>query len=284
MNRPKIKSTLFRMLEDAGKVLKAAILKPKAIHKKGELDLVTATDKKCEKIIVRAIQRNFPSHAILTEESPPMGNSDCRWIVDPLDGTCNFAHSFPVASVSIAYEEAGKIQMGGVLDPFRGELFFAERGKGASLNGKKIHVSSTPLLNDALVCTGFPYNRRDHMEDYIGVFKTFLMRVQDLRRVGSAALDLCYVAAGRFDGYWEFHLQPWDKAAAMLIVEEAGGRLSNFSGDPLTLTDTQNLASNGKLHAEMLALAKPFRHVAKNNLNGIDFSTRMNSASVRFKK
>lgn len=263
MNKAKIKSILFEMLEDAGKVLKTAILKPKSIQKKSELSLVTATDKKCEQIILRAIRKHFPAHAILTEESPPMGNSPCRWIIDPLDGTTNFAHSFPMACVSIAYEEDGQIQMGGVWDPFRGELFFAERGKGAFLNGKKIRVSSINTLNNALVCTGFPYDRRDHLEDYVGVFKAFLMRVHDLRRTGSAALDLCYVAAGRFDGYWEFHLQPWDKAAAMLILSEAGGQLSNLSGEPLTLEDTQNLASNGKIHAEMLRLVKPFRHFTK---------------------
>ena len=263
MNRTQIKSTLFGMFEDTGKVLKTAILKPKAIQKKSELSLVTATDKKCEEIIIRAIQKKFPSHAILTEESPPIGNSSCRWIIDPLDGTTNFAHSFPVACVSIAYEEDGKVLMGGVFDPFRDELFFGERGGGAFLNKKKIRVSSIPKLNDALVCTGFPYDRRDHLDDYLGVFKTFLMRVHDLRRVGAAALDLCYVAAGRFDGYWEFHLNPWDKAAAMVILSEAGGTMTNLSGEPLTLTDTQNLASNGKIHAEMLAVSKPFRHITK---------------------
>ncbi len=263
MNKAKIKSTLFTMLEDAGKVLQTAILKPKSIRKKSELSLVTATDKKCEQIIVRTIQKNFPSHAILTEESPPMGHSSCRWIIDPLDGTTNFAHSFPISCVSIAYEEAGKVLMGGVLDPFRGELFFAERGKGAFLNGKKIKVSSTPTLNDSLVCTGFPYDRREHMDDYLPVFRAFLMRVHDLRRTGAAALDLCYVATGRFDGYWEFHLQPWDKAAALLILSEAGGKSSNLSGEPLTLEDTQNLASNGKIHAEMLKLVRPFRHITK---------------------
>ena len=263
MNRAKIKSTLFEMLEDAGKVLKTAILKPKSIQKKSELSLVTATDKKCEEIIVRAIRKNFPSHAILTEESPPMGNSSCRWIIDPLDGTTNFAHTFPMACVSIAYEEDGKVQTGGVFDPFRGELFFAERGKGAFLNGKKIRVSSTARLNDSLISTGFPYNRREHLEDYLGIFKVFLMKTRDLRRTGSAAIDFCYVAAGRFEGYWEFNLMPWDKAAAMLILEEAGGTLTNLSGEPLTLEDNQNLISNGKIHGEMLKLARPFRHIAK---------------------
>ena len=263
MNRAKIKRTLFGMLEDAGKVLQATLLKPKAIRKKSELSLVTATDKECQKIIIRAIQENFPGHAILTEESPPMGNSGSRWIIDPLDGTTNFAHTFPVACVSIAYEEEGKIQMGGVLDPFRGELFFAERGKGASLNGKKIRVSSTPVLNDSLLCTGFPYDRREKIDEYLPIFRAFTVKVQGIRRTGAAALDLCYVAAGRFDGFWELKLQPWDKAAAMLIIEEAGGRLSNFAGGPFTLEEVQNLVSNGKIHAEMLAVLKPFQNVGK---------------------
>ena len=263
MNSAQIKSALFDMLEDAGKVLKTALLKPKTIRKKSELSLVTATDKKCEQVIVRAIQKKFPGHAILTEESPPMGNSTCRWIIDPLDGTTNFAHTYPVACISIAYEEEGKVQTAGVYDPFRGELFFAARGRGAFLNGKKIRVSSTPVLNDSLLCTGFPYDRREKIDEYLGIFRAFTLKVQGIRRTGAAALDLCYVAAGRFDGFWELKLQPWDKAAAMLIIEEAGGSLSNFSGGPFTLADVQNLATNGKIHREMLAVLKPFENIGR---------------------
>ena len=251
------------MLEDAGKVLKTAILRPKTIQKKSALSLVTASDKKCEQIIVRAIRKNFPGHAILTEESPPMGSSSSRWIIDPLDGTTNFAHSFPIACVSIAYEEEGKIEVAGVLDPFRGELFFAERGGGAFLNGKKIRVSSTPLLDDALLCTGFPYDRREKIDHYLPIFRAFTIKVQGIRRTGAAALDLCYVAAGRFDGFWELQLQPWDKAAAMLIIEEAGGKLSNFSGAALTLEDVQNVAANAKIHRQMLEVLRPFQNTGK---------------------
>ncbi len=261
MNKPKIKSVLLKCLKDAGKVLKASINAKKSIEKKTILSIVTQIDKKCEKIIVRNIQKAFPDHAILTEESPPMGKSPCRWIIDPLDGTSNFAHSFPVSCVSIAYEENGVLQMGGVYDPFRDELFLGIRGGGATLNGKKIKVSKASHLDDALVCTGFPYNRRERPDEYLAVFKDMLLKVLDLRRTGSAAMDICYVACGRFDGYWEFNLQPWDKAAAMVILEEAGGKISDFKGQPLKLEHFQNVASNGKLHGKMLEIFKPYQNM-----------------------
>lgn len=262
MNQAKIKSTLLTAISKSGKLLKTSIHKRGKIEKKTELSLVTETDKKAEKIILRTIQGAFPNHAILTEESPPMGKSTSRWIIDPLDGTTNFAHTFPVACVSIAYEEHGELIMGGVFDPFRDELYFAERGKGAFRNRRKIHVSRTPWLSECLLATGFPYDRRERMNEYITLFRSFLMKVQDLRRAGAAALDLCYVASGRFDGYWEANLQPWDKAAGMLIVQEAGGRVSNFKGKPLTVDDYQNVASNGFIHKEMLEVIKPFEDLA----------------------
>ena len=256
-----MKSTLFEALHQAGKVLKVSISKRKVIQKKTELSLVTETDKKCERLVIKTIRKSFPDHAILTEESPPMGRSTSRWIIDPLDGTTNFAHSFPVACVSIAYEEKGQIILGGVLDPFREDLFFAERGKGAFLNRKRIRVSKARSLRDALLCTGFPYDRRKNPNQYLDVVKAFMMKCQGLRRTGSAALDLCYVACGRLDGFWETKLQSWDKAAGMIIVKEAGGRLSNFLGMPLTLDDKQNVASNGKIHHEMIQVLKRFRKV-----------------------
>lgn len=263
MNKAKIKSTLLKCLEDAGKVLKTSIHLKKKVEKKSELSIVTQIDKKCEKIIIGHILKVFPDHALLTEESDPIGKSGSRWIIDPLDGTTNFAHSFPVACVSIAYEENGVLEMGGVYDPFRGELFLGFKGGGATLNGKKIKPSSTPLLNDSLVCTGFPYDRREHPEEYLKVFKSLLLKTADLRRTGSAALDICYVACGRFDGYWEFNLQPWDKAAAMVILKEAGGKMTDFSGTPLNLQHIQNVASNGKIHSQMLETVKPFRNFLK---------------------
>ena len=262
MNRTKIKSTLLKALKESGKILKSTLAERRVVAKKSELSLVTASDKESEKIILQIIGANFPDHAILTEESPPRGKSSSRWIIDPLDGTTNFAHTFPVACVSIAYEEKGRVEMGGILDPFKDELFFAERGNGATLNGGPIVVSKTPALSESLLCTGFPYDRRERPDEYLAVFKAFMMKVQGIRRMGAAAIDLCYVACGRFDGYWEMNLNPWDKAAAMLMIEEAGGCLSNFSGQPLGLDDTQNVASNGFIHAEMLGVLNPFRKLA----------------------
>lgn len=261
MNKAKIKSTLLECLEKAGKELKRSLHAKKSIVKKSELSIVTQVDKKCEKIILQTIRKSFPDHAILTEESPPMGKSASRWIIDPLDGTTNFAHSYPVSCVSIGFEENSVLTTGGVYDPFRDELFLSFKGGGATLNGSKIKVSAEKKLNDSLICTGFPYDRRERMDDYIAVFKAMLMQVADLRRSGSAALDICYVACGRFDGYWEFNLQPWDKAAAMVILEEAGGTMSNFKGTRLTLSDIQNVASNGKIHPQILSVMKNFQTV-----------------------
>jgi myo-inositol-1(or 4)-monophosphatase len=263
MNRSKIKSTLLEALKEAGKVLKSSLTQHHTIEKKTELSLVTETDKLAEKTVIDIIKRDFPDHALLTEESPPWGNSGSRWIIDPLDGTTNFAHTFPVACVSIAFEQDGQLKITGVYDPFRDELFFASRGEGATMNQKSIRISETPLLSDSLLCTGFPYDRRERPDQYLSIFKAFMMKVQGIRRTGSAALDLCYVACGRFDGFWEFQLQPWDKAAAMLIIEEAGGKISNFKGKELTLLDGQNLASNGKIHRELLEVLEPFKHLER---------------------
>ena len=250
-------------LRRAGKILRSSIAQRRVVKKKSELSLVTATDKAAEKYILQIIRKAFPNHAILTEESPPLGSSPCRWIIDPLDGTTNFAHTYPVACVSIAFEENGRVEFGGVFDPFRGELFFAERGGGASLNGRPLRVSKTRSLSESLLCTGFPYDRRQRADKYLSIFKAFMMKVQGIRRTGAAALDLCYVAAGRFDGFWELKLQPWDKAAAMLIIKEAGGCLSNFQGRPLTLEDIQNVASNPRIHRPMLKVLKPFQMFGK---------------------
>ena len=263
MNREKIKSTLLRALAESGELLKSSLGERHVIAKKSELSLVTATDQESEKRILTRIRREFPDHAILSEESPAIGKSDSRWIIDPLDGTTNFAHTYPVACVSIAYEEKGVVEIGGVLDPFRNELFFAERGEGATLNGQPLVVSKNPALAESLLATGFPYDRREKMDEYLAIFKAFMMKVHGIRRCGAAAIDLCYVACGRYDGYWELKLNPWDKAAAALIVQEAGGSLSNFSGEPLTLEDTQNVASNGFIHAEMLDVLKPFQKIGK---------------------
>ncbi|HOE69072.1 MAG TPA: inositol monophosphatase family protein [Candidatus Omnitrophota bacterium] len=261
MNSTKIKSTLLEAIGKAGKVVRAAFGKEQRITKKGTFNLVTEVDKASEKAALSVILKRFPEHSILAEESPEVKGSGGCWIIDPIDGTTNFAHGFPLVSISIAFERNGLLEMGAVLDPTRNELFFAERGKGALLNGRRIGVSRVKKLVDALVVTGFPYDRKKNPGDYLAMLGAFLTKVQCIRRTGSAALDLCYVAAGRFDGYYEMKLNPWDKAAGMLIAEEAGGRLTDFSGDPLTLTSAQNLVTNGFVHGQMLSTLSPFRNL-----------------------
>jgi myo-inositol-1(or 4)-monophosphatase len=261
MKNTKIKRTLLEALAKAGKIIRSNFGKVQTITKKGEFNLVTEVDKASEKAVVELILKRFPDHSILAEESPAVTGSGCRWIIDPIDGTTNFAHGFPIVSVSIGFEQDGRLEMGGVFDPFRKELFFAERGRGATLNGKPIHVSKAQTLSDSLLATGFPYDRNKNPDDYLNMLRVFLTRIQGIRRGGSAAIDLCYVACGRFDGYYEMKLSPWDKAAGMIIVEEAGGRLTDFSGAPLTLAGLQNLATNGLIHTEMLALLEPFKNL-----------------------
>lgn len=258
MNMEKIKSTLLEALRKAGALARGAINAPKEVQVKAEYSIVTQTDMECDRMIVETIRREFPDHAFLTEESPASGQSSSRWIVDPIDGTTNFAHGYPVSCVSIAFEHEGKLLMGGIYDPFRDELFFAEKGKGATLNGKPIRVSGVSSLKESLISTGFPYDTRQYVDEYLAVFKQFLLASQGVRRAGAAALDLCYVACGRFDAYYEKNLQAWDKAAGMLIVEEAGGKISNYADQPLTLTDRANLASNGVLHNALLEILRPY--------------------------
>ena len=264
-----VRSTLLETLKNSGTILKESIRQKKVIAHKGELNLVTETDKRSEEQIVRTILSRFPDHAILTEESPARGRSPYRWIIDPLDGTTNFVHSYPVACVSIAFEDHGIMVLGGVYDPFRDELFFAEKGQGATLNDEPMVVSQNPRLADSLLGTGFPYDRRQYADEYLAIFKAFLMKVQGNRRTGAAALDLSYVACGRFDGFWELKLHLWDIAAAYLIIEEAGGRLSDFSGRPLNLSKLetevvpQTVASNGFIHEEMIETLKPFVGVGR---------------------
>jgi myo-inositol-1(or 4)-monophosphatase len=263
MKNTKIKRTLLEALTRAGKIIRSHFGKKQTITKKGKFNLVTEIDKASEKAVVELILKRFPDHSILAEESPAVKGSGCRWIIDPIDGTTNFAHGFPIVSVSIGFERDGRMEMGGVFDPFRKELFFAERGRGATLNGKRIHVSKAKTLEDSLLATGFPYDRNIRPDDYLSMLRVFLTRIQGIRRGGSAAIDLCYVACGRFDGYYEMKLSPWDKAGGMIVVEEAGGKLTDFSGAPLTLAGLQNLVTNGWIHAEMLAALKPFRHLGE---------------------
>ena len=268
-DREELRSTLLSSLEESGKILKETLLERKVVANKGELSFVTATDRRSEEQIVQNILHHFPDHAILTEESPARGQSPYRWIIDPLDGTTNFVHTYPVACVSIAFEDHGEITFGGVVDPFRKELFYAERGRGATLNGQPIVVSQNPTLEHSLLCTGFPYDRRRSADQYLAIFKIFMLKVRGVRRTGAAALDLAYVASGRFDGFWELKLRNWDVAAASLIVEEAGGKLSDFAGKPLILSERTNdwvpqlVASNGFIHEEMVEVLKPYVSMGK---------------------
>ncbi len=218
----------------------------------GKRDLVTEADKRSEQIIIDAIQSRYPDHRILAEEGTSTGGEgDYRWIVDPLDGTTNFAHRYPLYCVSIAVERAGETVVGVVYAPYMDELFVAVKGGGATLNGAPIRVSGVTELIGGLLCTGFPY-RLDGPTNNLTNWGNFVLRTQATRRDGAAALDICYVAAGRFDGFWELNLQPWDMAAGALVVQEAGGTISDPSGNRYRVDGNDIVASNGHLHALML--------------------------------
>lgn len=241
----------------AGDVLLHYAGREKQIELKGRADLVTVADRESEALIVGAIRKRYPGHAILAEESGLVeagsdGVRGPRWIIDPLDGTTNFAHRFPVYSISIGFEAAGRLECGVVFDPVRNELFHARRGGGAWLNEDPIGVSDVSDLPDALLLTGFPYGFRERPDEPLSLFRSFLIESQAVRRAGSAALDLCYVAAGRSDGFWELGLRPWDTAGGVTILREAGGRVSDFSGGPFSVDGREIVASNGRIHEAML--------------------------------
>lgn len=232
------------------------------IRFKGEIDVVTQVDLLAEAAIVELIRETLPDHRILAEEGTTGGSSpEHRWIIDPLDGTTNYSHGLPPFSVSVAYERAGVIEVGVIYDPTQEELFVAERGRGATLNGKPIHVSNVSMLRRALLATGFPYDQ-ERLGIALGQFATLATRAQALRRIGSAALDLAYVAAGRFDAYWEASIHAWDVAAGILLVTEAGGHVTTLGGSQFDLNapHLSILSSNGTLHQdvlETLAQARP---------------------------
>ena len=237
---------------EAGGLLRENVDKRGEIMFKGTVDLVTHIDRKSQEMIFRRLSAAFPGHGFLAEEGLSLpGTSDCRWIIDPIDGTTNFAHTFPVFCVSIALEQKGVVAVGVIYDPMRDELFEAVRGRGAFLNGARVRVSEIPELGKALLATGFPYDVRTSSFNNVREFNAFIVRAQAIRRCGSAALDLCYVACGRFDGFWELKLKPWDVAAGALIVEEAGGRVSDFEGRTFDPFNQRALASNGRIHEEM---------------------------------
>lgn len=240
---------------EAGKILREEFDRPAQISYKGDVDLVTQADKRSEEAIVARLAKYFPAHSVAAEEGTGHeGLSEFRWHVDPLDGTTNFAHGYPCFSVSIALAQRGALLVAVVYNPFYDELFAAARGGGATLNGKRIFVSKTDSLATSLLCTGFPVHKR-LANPNIHYYWDFTLRSHGVRRDGSAALDLASVAAGRFDGFWEFGLKPWDTAAGVLLVEEAGGRVSDFAGEPYQLGGPMILATNGVMHEEMRKVA-----------------------------
>jgi len=266
----KIVSTGRQAALAAGALLRLNYSKPHRITYKGAIDPVTESDLQSQELIVALIRRIFPDHGFLAEETAAAGGGEgpgpqasphpaseprpCRWIIDPLDGTVNFAHGFPAFCVSIALEVEGRLEYGVVYDPMRDELFEGRRGQGALLNGRAIQVSGIDRLDRALVATGFPYDIRERLPETLARLSRILGAVQGLRRAGAAALDMSYLACGRIDAFYEEHLKPWDTAAGLLLISEAGGRLTNFSGGPYDLYSPNILCSNGPLHEKLLTL------------------------------
>lgn len=241
----------------AGSFLRESVGNVKSVEQKlgQQRNLVSEIDKGSEAMIVRMIRERHPGHDVLAEESGAHGTtSDYRWIIDPLDGTTNFLHGVPIFSVTIAVEYKGSIVAGVTYDPNRNELFAAEKGSGAFLNGIRHHVTGASTLIESLLVTGFPYDLAERNDGILDHFSNFALAAQGIRRLGSAALDLAYVACGRFDGFWEVSLNPWDIAAGVLLVEEAGGKVTDLSGAPLSIYQKQIVATNGKIHDACLEI------------------------------
>jgi myo-inositol-1(or 4)-monophosphatase len=243
------------LAREAGAIQQSRFGCPNDIEYKGSVDLVTSVDRRCEAAITGRIRDRFPDHDMVSEESEsPLTGSPFRWHVDPLDGTTNYVHGYPCFSVAIALEVEGEMTMGVVYDPVRDEMFYGTKGHGAFLNGRRIRVSPTADLDHSLLATGFPYDIRRSRENNIDYFTRFSLVSQGVRQDGSAALDLCYVAMGRFDGYWEMKLASWDLAAGTLVVQEAGGRVSGFGGGRFRIESGEVLASNGCIHEQMISV------------------------------
>lgn len=241
----------------AGKLIMERFRTGFSVSHKGATNLVTEVDIAAEKFIVSRILKSFPDHSILAEENhSESARGTYTWIIDPLDGTTNFAHGFPVFAVSIGLEIEGELEWGVVYNPNLEEVFTARRGFGAFCNGSPIRVSEVDALKDGLLTTGFPYDIRTSPDNNLAHFSAFALRAQAVRRAGSASVDFCYVAAGRFDGFWEMKLNPWDCAAGYLMVREAGGLVTNFSGRPGSIYEREVIASNGLIHEEMLTLIR----------------------------
>jgi myo-inositol-1(or 4)-monophosphatase len=255
--------TAENIAREAGGLLREFYHRGVATEYKGDVDLVTEADRASEKLIVERLRIAFPEHGVYGEEGARSGlDNEFRWYIDPLDGTTNFAHGFPAFCVvlgcerrlpGLAADEDGEMVAGVIYDPLRDEMFSASKGEGATLNGRTIHVSKAKTLQESLIATGFPSHKR-HASPNVHFYQEFTLRSHGVRRAGSAALDLAYVACGRLDGYWEFKLNPWDTSAGYLLVEEAGGKMTHFDGGKFTLDSREIFATNGLIHAEMQAL------------------------------
>ncbi|HJU05236.1 MAG TPA: inositol monophosphatase family protein [Nitrospiraceae bacterium] len=256
--RDRFKATAIEAAQLAGRILIEQARIGVRVEYKDAVNLVTEADRRAEQAIIEVIEKVYPEHDMLAEERglTSVGESVYRWVIDPLDGTTNFAHGYPAYCVSIALEFQGHPILGVVFDPTRQELFVAEAGFGATLNGTVLRASRTSTLNAALLVTGFAYDIRESAQNNLNNFERFALRAQGLRRTGSAALDLCYVAAGRFDGFWEMKLHPWDMAAGALMVVEAGGRMSDFNGGPFSIYGPEMVASNDLIHDDMLEVLR----------------------------
>jgi myo-inositol-1(or 4)-monophosphatase len=256
-------ATAVEIVLRAGDIQRAGQQSGFRVDKKGSIDLVTEVDLACERMCRETIAERFPEHDILAEEYGGSNSgrpaSRFRWVFDPLDGTTNYAHGLPIYCSSLALEIDGRAEVAAIYDPTRKELFTAERGEGSYLNGQALHVSQKTSLIDSLLVTGFPYTVHEESGDLVALFGYFLGRARAVRRLGSAALDLGYVAAGRFEAFWEQHLKPWDVAAGALIVEEAGGRVTGMDGGPFDPSAAHLIASNGHVHREVVDTVGAFR-------------------------
>ncbi|MEQ1758872.1 MAG: inositol monophosphatase family protein [Vicinamibacterales bacterium] len=257
---PRFLATAVEIVLRAGDIQQQGQADGFTVAKKGAIDLVTEIDLACERMCRAVIAEHFPDHAVVGEElGADTRDASHRWIFDPIDGTTNYAHGLPIYCASLALEIDGVAEVGAVFDPSRHELFTAERGSGAFMNGTPLRVSETDALTDALLVTGFPYDIRARGPELVELFAALLERSRAVRRLGSAALDLCYVAAGRFDGFWEQHLQHWDIAAGVLIVREAGGTVTGMDGTSLDVSQPHLLATNGQIHERMLTAIRESR-------------------------
>jgi myo-inositol-1(or 4)-monophosphatase len=258
---PRLLATAIEAVIRAGDIQMQYVDSGFQVSHKGTIDLVTEADVAVERMFRTMIADRFPDHTILAEEfgqdASTCGASHC-WVFDPIDGTNNYAHGLPIFCSSLALEINGQGEIGAIYDPTRQELFVAERGGGAFLNGRPIHVSKAGSLVESMLVTGFPYDIHTRVPEIVGLFAEFVGRARAVRRLGSAALDLCYVAAGRMDGFWEQDLKPWDISAGTIIVEEAGGRVTDFAGEPYTSRRHQLLATNAAIHDEMLKVTQDF--------------------------